>query len=410
MKKTFVIILLIAAILASSVHAQAIKQGVSVQVTLLNQDPDPVQPGDIVELRFKVENNGSTALQNVALELLPEYPFTILDAPVKEIGNLGAAQSGSEGVIVKYRVQVAPNAADGTFNIDARYRNGDAWVRVENFNVNIQKPQTELVLNQIQVSPSIIEPGEVANLTIAVENSGSKKVNEVKLKLDFSDTTLPFAPFGTSNEFTIGELPGNTQRNVVFSIIAKPDALADLYKMPIILTYKDLNNNKFNKSTVTGLRVGSKPDILVLVDKSDIMAKTGSGTVSIKVVNKGLTNLRFVVVSLLPSADFDLISSKDIYLGKLDSDDYSTADFKIQVKKKSDNQVDLPLHIEFRDSSNQLYQQDVTANLHLLSDSEAAQLGLKTGGNITWLLVFAVIVIIGIWYFLVRKRKGKAKQ
>ena len=48
-----------------------------IQVTLLNQDPDPVQPGDVVEVRFQVQNKLSETTDDVYIEILPEFPFSM---------------------------------------------------------------------------------------------------------------------------------------------------------------------------------------------------------------------------------------------------------------------------------------------------------------------------------------------
>ncbi|MEK6967839.1 MAG: COG1361 S-layer family protein [Nanoarchaeota archaeon] len=406
MKKTLFIILMIAALLLQTAYAQPVSTTAAIKVSLLNQDPDPVQPGDVVELRFKVENNGSTSLSNVALELIPEYPFTILDESVKEIGTIASQQVSKEGIIVKYSVQVAPNAETGDYTMDVRYRRGEAWVRVENFAVSVKTADADLVLNQIKVDPAIIAPGETANISMILMNSGSERLRDVKVKLELSGSDLPFAPFGSSNEYTVGEMSSKSQKEVVFRIIAKPEATADLYKLPISVSFKDLNDNKFNKSSITGLRVGSAPDILAIVDKNDITEKSGSGTVSIKIVNKGLTDLRFLVVALKSSDAIEVVSSNDVYLGKLESDDFETADFKILVKKKS-SEIVLPLQIQFRDAANQAYSQQLPVTLRLLSDAEAQQLGLVKGNNFPLLIVGAVVVIAGVWWFFLRQKKRK---
>src|SRR3989338_2735056 len=408
MIKTYFILLLIAALLLQGIHAQTAGTGAAVKVSLINQDPDPVGPGDIVELRFKLENNGSSSQPNVALELLPEYPFTILDAPIKEVGTLNSRQIGDEGAVVRFRVQVDPNADNGDYNIDVRYRIGpDAWLRVENFVVSVSSADADLSFSQITISPSIVEPGEAANLTMVIENSGSEQVKETKVKLDFSDASLPFAPFGSSNEISVGEIVGQSSKSVTFSIIAKPDAAAGLYKLPILLNFKDLDDNKLNKTAVTGVRIGSTPDILTILESSDVTQKTGSGTVSIRLVNKGLTDLRFLVITLPSSENIEVISSEQIYLGEVESDDFETADFRINVKKSEKGKVTLPLKIQFRDSANQQYEKEIPLNLRLLSDAEASQLGLKTGGNFAWLLILGVVLVAGIYWFFLRKRKRK---
>ena len=78
--KKILILFLTALILLSCVSfvSSALPSVVSqVRVTLLNQDPYPVQQGDTVELRFKIENLGGETTNDIIIEILPKYPFSL---------------------------------------------------------------------------------------------------------------------------------------------------------------------------------------------------------------------------------------------------------------------------------------------------------------------------------------------
>ena len=47
-----------------------------IKVTLINQEPDPVAPGNTVDVRFRIENEGGGAAQNVEIKVVPGYPFS----------------------------------------------------------------------------------------------------------------------------------------------------------------------------------------------------------------------------------------------------------------------------------------------------------------------------------------------
>ena len=47
-------------------------------IDLLNQDPDPVKPGEILEISLAVENGGYEDVEDCILEIKPEYPFKAL--------------------------------------------------------------------------------------------------------------------------------------------------------------------------------------------------------------------------------------------------------------------------------------------------------------------------------------------
>jgi hypothetical protein len=67
-----------------------------INISLLSQDPDPVKPGDILEVRLSVENTGFNDIEDCFLEIKPEYPFKALDGE-KTVENLGTLVKRSEG-------------------------------------------------------------------------------------------------------------------------------------------------------------------------------------------------------------------------------------------------------------------------------------------------------------------------
>ena len=106
MKKTIFILFFIIMLISSSAGAkQSTHEPAKIQdifVSLINQEPDPAEPGVYVDLRFKFDNNGSGTAENMQVELLPEYPFS-LDPGAEAVKNIGTVQSmqrGDVGVIV----------------------------------------------------------------------------------------------------------------------------------------------------------------------------------------------------------------------------------------------------------------------------------------------------------------------
>src|SRR3989338_7187239 len=80
--KGIVISLCILVLLAVSANAatqstQRPARTSQIEVTLINQEPDPAEPGKYVDIRFKLDNNGSDEARNVDIEILPQYPFSL---------------------------------------------------------------------------------------------------------------------------------------------------------------------------------------------------------------------------------------------------------------------------------------------------------------------------------------------
>src|SRR3989338_4611362 len=66
-------------------------------VTLLSQEPDPVEPGEVVEIRFNVQNFGSKNAEDAQLDILPDFPFSMYTGTAsKQIGTIYARQMGEK--------------------------------------------------------------------------------------------------------------------------------------------------------------------------------------------------------------------------------------------------------------------------------------------------------------------------
>src|SRR3989338_1304894 len=110
------VFLLVLALYASAKQStQKPASGHDMAVTLINQEPDPAEPGKYVDARFKFDNNGSEEARNVEVEILPEFPFSLDPGreALRSAGTLQSRQRGDVGVIVKYRLRGNKNAVEG---------------------------------------------------------------------------------------------------------------------------------------------------------------------------------------------------------------------------------------------------------------------------------------------------------
>src|SRR3989304_9317305 len=86
-------------------------------------------------------------------------------------------------------------------------------------------------------SPSEIAPGEIAKITIEIENIFNSDVENVNIALDLSGA-VPIAPYQGSSEESIDEIKEGDEEKFSFSIIALPEASPGIYKIPVKITYE----------------------------------------------------------------------------------------------------------------------------------------------------------------------------
>lgn len=395
--------------IASVVHGQ-ITDSAKLKITVISQEPDPAAPGEIVDVRFKIENLGGDSVQNLVFEILPKYPFSLYTgSAVKSIGLLQAYQQGDEGVILLYKLKVDENAVEGDNYIDVKYKIGDTsikWVEIKDFVIRVRTADLVLLIDEVKSTPEIIPPGETAKVTFVIKNTADSLVRDLKVKLDLSSDAMPFIPIKSTTEKKIYQLDSKSNTELTFDIMAMADAESGAYKVPLNLSYSDVTGTYYSKSDIISLIVGAKPDLYVGMDKSEIMGSQKSGKLTIKFVNKGLTNIKFLNVKLRESEDYEIVSPAEVYVGNIDSDDYETVDFDIYVKSRK-NVITLPLMLEYMDANNNKYTPIKSIELKMYSSSEAKKYGLVKEGSIGTIIIILIVVgglAIYIWR---QKKKGK---
>ncbi len=379
-----------------------------VDVTMVNHDPDPAEAGRYVTVRFKVENTGAETAKDIVLEILPKYPFSLDpgESAIKSIGSVRSRQIGDTGVIEDYRLRIDENAIEGDNEIELRYNiDGGSWIKLEPFDIEVNPHDIILSIASVE-SPSMINPGEVSRIDINLENLALSFLKEVKVKLNIDD--IPFATIGSTNRKIIKQIEADSTAMVSFNIMAEPDAESQLYKVPIELEYNDRLGVKYNKTEIVGLIVGAEPDLSVIIDDSEIYNSGGTGEVSIKLTNKGVTDIKFVNLMLL-DGEYTILSPEEVYVGNIDSDDYETADFNLKLDKLKTEEVALPLILEYKDANNNEYKEEIRLPLKLYSSSDAKAIGVKKG-NSTVGIVIVLIIVVGGFFIYRRWRKKKKGQ
>lgn len=408
MKKNIILIL---AIILGSCVAYAVtnlptENWYNLRITLVNQEPDPVEPGSYVDVRFKIENRGSKNAEEVALEFVPKYPFSVdkkSDA-IQEIGSVHGRQIGDIGVIVKYKLRVDENAVEGENILKLRYSvNKGEWVELDDFKINVRTKDAILVISSI--SPERLVQGEITPVKIGFKNLGDSWLKNIQAKLNLGG--IPIAPIDSSSEQAIIELMGKTEKNLTFMLMAEGDADSDVYKIPVDISYLDNIGTKYYKNVSIGILVGDAPDLSTIIDSATIYRAGEKGKITVKFVNKGITDIKFLNVKLMKSNEYDIISSDEVYVGNIDSDDYETAEFDLFVKKTKEKEIGIPLEIVYHDVNNNYYSEEAELELRLYSASEAKRYGLVKGNGTVGTLIIVVIVVGGFLFYRRLKKKKK---
>ena len=382
----------------------------SLKIISLRYEPYPVEPGSYFTMWIKLENSGVAKADDVSFELLPDFPFSMDEDSLKSIGKLDI---GDE-IVLEYKIRVDKDAVVGKNELKSIYCIQKGLCVRHKFNISVQARDAILAIADVIAVPSEIAPGEEALVKIKLNNIAESLMKDIRVKLDLYEklTTaasvtfneLPFTPIGSTNEIALDKLDKGGEEEVVFRLIADPDAEPDVYKVPVIITYADEVGKNYTRNYITALIINDEPNIYATIEETTIGKGGGSGIVDIKFINKGLSDVKFLDVELKESDDYDLLSSKMEYIGNLDSDDYETAEFKLSVKKTKEEVVNLLLNIKYRDAINNEYEEDIEVPLYLYASSGngKSRFGI---GQVIFILIIVAVGILFYWRWKKKKRK-----
>ncbi|MBW2992530.1 COG1361 S-layer family protein [Candidatus Woesearchaeota archaeon] len=399
-------------VLCAAVAAAQVGSLAELDFTLISQDPDPVGAGEIVDLRWKIENTGGGTAEDVDVELIAEYPFSLYSGDlIKNIGVIEGGQTGDKAVLILYKVRVDENAIEGTGEIKLRYRTAKTgWVELDPFDINIRTSDPVLSIEEIMIHPAVAAPGENIKALLNIKNLADSFMKDITIKLDVSSEDVPFAPIQSVTEKRIKQMSSGAEEELSYDLIVEPDAALGVYKIPVEMEYTDSTGISHEKTDLIGVVIGATPDLSYYVDATTINTAGNKGEITVKFVNKGLSDVKFLNVILKESDDYSILSQEEVYIGNIDSDDYETADFDLYIKSDAPSEVNLPLEITYKDSNNKDYKEEKDITLKLYGSKEAEKLGIEEKDNRTGIIIAVVIVVVIIVAYIIYRKKKKKKQ
>ncbi|PIN87876.1 hypothetical protein COV12_01460 [Candidatus Woesearchaeota archaeon CG10_big_fil_rev_8_21_14_0_10_32_24] len=404
-----IVLLLVLSIFLLSLIPCAYADVSDLTVTLVSQTPDPVEPGSLVDVKFKIENGGAETTKDAIITLHPKYPFKLYgEQASKNIGKLRASSTGADAEYVTFTLKVDEEAVEGDVELELEVNLGTNSVTfVDNqFLIDVQTQDAILDIVSIKSEPEQIAPGEEAKVTIVVKNAADSLLKDIKFKLDFDDTDLPLAPFQSSSERRISNLNTDFQDALTFRIIAKPDATPGLYKVPVTITYNDEKGNSYSLDDFLAVSVGGVPKVRPFIKKSTVFQSGEAGKITISIANAGSANVKFVELVLEDSEDYTLVSPTNyFYIGDIDSDDTQSEELDVYINKNRDT-LHIPVMLKYVDSNNKPLQQQFDLTFDLYSTSELKKFGIIAKSN-TSTFIIILIVLGGLYYYYYRNYKKK---
>jgi len=275
-----------------------------------------------------------------------------------------------------------------------------------------------LTITSATSNPKEIQPGEKFSLDLKIENNLDEDAENVVVSLILNgivnpttgqiiSAAVPFAPYQSSNEVRIDTIESDDRETASFDLIAFSDAVSGTYTIPVQVSY---NNQSPESLGVVSVVVNAKPKIETSLENS-VLIKGTSGKISIRVINSGLGDAKFLSVDLSSTAGIQLTNPNSVYIGNVDSNDFDTADFNVFINADAPSLINLPVKVTYSDSANNPITENKVISVKTYTVKEATDLGLINRNN-TFVIILSIVgvLILFLIYRRIRKRNRNKRN
>lgn len=379
-------IIMMAVLFATSVYAL---KGADIKASILRYEPAPAEQGTTVDVWLQLSNAGTKA-DSVAIKFAPEYPFSLPKGQEQEIDIDTIAST--ENKVVKFIILVDQTAPNGDRNIKFLYKYGtkEQWISLES-PIKLETQNAGLVVEDYSVTPVQVVPGQTATVELKLRNTGSIGLKNIDIGIELADEKFSTIESGTKKR--INRIGAGETATATFKLASDTSTEVRLYSIPVSFAYQDERNKKYTDTAKISLAVNAQPELSLTIDATKFESKKKAGTVTIKIVNKGIANLKYLTLKLLQSNDYEILSpSTETYIGNLDSDDFETTNFAI---KPMVDEPKLNMELEFKDPYNEDFKQKKQLPVKIITEKE-----LGKGNSYTTIIIILLAAASGIIYYL----------
>ncbi len=254
MRKMLLLSVLILIVASLAVQAQITPSGASLRVELAKYDPAPAEAGNIVTVWIKAENVGLDAAPNTTFELVPKFPFTLVDNDAKQ--NYGRIE-GKQSVQLEWRLFVDESAPKEKHDFEIIYSIGGITTSKKSFNLSVIQSKSiyELDALFIGMDPAAY-PGGKSTLSVDIANIATGTAYFVIAKAETDIGTIE------RNEIFVGTLEPNDFDTSDFELTIRDDVKPGTYPVRIIAKYKDDKNIEHENTNTINVNVISAADAI----------------------------------------------------------------------------------------------------------------------------------------------------
>ncbi|WP_048149347.1 COG1361 S-layer family protein [Methanolacinia paynteri] len=365
--------------------------------------PSVLMPGDIGMVTVTLTNTASSSTTTTSdsivttmKEINPTITGVFLDGG-KDIKVLGGNSEFSGDLGPQQSVKIS-------FAIEAPEKRGIyyAILRVsvkgsENLQypipINVDMPVSSLrkpVLIVGQSGDTSLQPGDGANVTVSLYNSGESTAEDIFIRVVEDEPSLAVI---NSQSFHIPDLSSGESESFIISFISDTGMEPGVHEIPLEITYNVVDGSSADQNDAIALDVNGKAELSIASLKTDPVRITGGQEVdlTIRIENTGTGDAKSTVAKI----DLPFEGNKEAYIGKIKPGNDAPAVFTLDAG--SPGEYNYSLTISYEDDTG------IHESLYPLT------LSIRRNNDETGLIIGIIILIAaaagGYYYFVYRKRE-----
>lgn len=327
---TFFSLLLISSL--SAVPACAAVGGPNLKVTIVETNPYPAKIGEYLTLTVQVENIGGDKADNVDIEIVPQYPFS-LDSQANAVKNIGVLYPGRTAT-KEFHLFVDKNAQKGVRSIDVRTKTDkDSPWSEKSFDIRIGtetfNSKGTVELKEVISEPQVFMPGDRGTITVTLTNTATTptvtiggndfdtnaRIQAAVLRPLSDGIVVLDAPYED-----MGILGPGDSIKLTFNVKVTEEATEGTHNLELAI---EGNSFDYNSKKNIPLKVDSS-NIMVIPSKELTMID-GKATIEFDVANTHPNE--FNSVSIKPEAEGIRFYPAEYFIGPMNPDELFTIEF-----------------------------------------------------------------------------------
>lgn len=384
MKKTIILAFILTSALAAA----------NIIVDTSNSDPSPAQAGSDLFITILLQNYGDTSADQVATELVTNPPFSLkVETERNQNIDMLCSKCFKE---LDYHLFVDSGAKSGEYPTKLKVNYKDLGLSRglgKDITITVRSYKQTVGIDKVILNKDHIEPGDHAQLDLKIKNYGIEDISKLELTLTApTETTITTAGaitkpvgisiIGSTKKFFTDTITAGSSVNAVYDIYIDDNAEVKSYQLPVAIKITDKFGNEQTLSDTLGIDVTAVPKVSVTVKDYDPKA----GKLEVLVANRGQAKAKYTVASVSGIS----ATPSEAYIGNLDPDDYSTAQFTFTPKD-----AEVTVSVKYMDTKN--VEQTLTTNYKVYT--------VPSDNTIVYVVVVILIVAAVYWFFIRKKKK-----